>query len=102
MDGRTYYNSEGLVAIVYQVNPRTGGIKICCEHGIITHVGSAGVYDVPVDRYSINAPSVTFVPFPEKLAEVHNKVEDGLFNAKIAPRISYSKATKDRFMQTVL
>ncbi len=26
VDGRTYYNPEGLVAIVYQVNPRTGGI----------------------------------------------------------------------------
>ena len=91
VDGRTYQNSEGLVAIVYQVNPRTGGIKTCCEHGIITHDGSAGVYDVPVDRYSINAPAGTYVPLPEKLAEVHKKVEDGLFDAKKAPRISYSK-----------
>ena len=37
VDGRTYYNPEGLVAIVYQVNPRTGGIKTCCGHGIIYH-----------------------------------------------------------------
>ncbi len=49
VNGRTYYNPEGLVTIGYQVNPRTGGIKTCCEHGIITHDGSAGVYDVPVD-----------------------------------------------------
>ncbi len=46
---------------------------------------------MPVDRYSINAPAGTFVPLPEKLAEVHKKVEGGLFDAKKAPRISYSK-----------
>ena len=91
VDGRTYYNPEGLVAIVYQINPRTGGLRTCCEHGVITHDGSVGVYDVPFDRYSIKAPAGTFVPLPEKLAEVRKKVEDGLFNAKKAPRISYSK-----------
>jgi hypothetical protein len=91
VDGRTYYNPEGLVAIVYQVSPWAWGIKTCCEHGVITHDGSAGVYDVPVARYSINAPAGTVVPLPEKLAEVCKKVEDGLFDAKKAPRISYSK-----------
>jgi hypothetical protein len=91
VDGRTYYNPEGLVAIVYQLNPRTGGIRSCCEHGIITHDGSAGVFDVPFDRYSIKAPAGTFVPLPDKLTEVRKKVEDGLFDAKKAPRISYSK-----------
>jgi hypothetical protein len=96
VDGRTYYKPEGLVTIVYQVNPRTGGIKTCCEHGIITHDGSVGVYDVPGDRYSINAPASTFVPLTEKLAEVRKKVEDGLFDAKKAPRISYSKVHQEQ------
>ncbi len=91
VDGRTYYKPEGLVAIVYQVNPRTGGIRTCCEHGVITHDGSEGVFDMPFDRYSIKAPAGTFVPLPDKLAEVRKKVEDGLYDAKKAPRISYSK-----------
>jgi hypothetical protein len=91
VDYRTFYNPEGLVAIVYEFNPRTGGIKTCCEHGVITHDGSQGVYVVPVDRYVLNAPAGTYVPLPEKLAEVRKKVEDGHFDEKKSPRISYSK-----------
>jgi hypothetical protein len=91
VDYRTFYNPEGLVAIVYEFNPRTGGIKTCCEHGVITHDGSKGVYVVAVDSYVLNAPSGMYVPLPEKLAEVRKKVEDGLFDEKKSPRISYSK-----------
>ena len=91
VDYRTFYNPEGLVAIVYEFNPRTGGIKTCCEHGVITHDGSQGVYVVAVDRYVLNAPAGTYIPLPEKLAEVRKKVEDGLFDERKSPRISYSK-----------
>jgi hypothetical protein len=91
VDYRTFYNPEGLVAIVYKFNPRTGGIKTCCEHGVITHDGSKGEYVVAVDRYVLNAPAGTYIPLPEKLAEVRKKVEDGLFDVKKSPRISYSK-----------
>jgi len=91
VDYRTFYNPEGLVAIVYEFNPRTGGIKTCCEHGVITHDGSQGVYVVAVDRYMLNAPAGTYIPLPEKLAEVRKKVEDGLFDERKSPRISYSK-----------
>ena len=91
VDYRTFYNPEGLVAIVYEFNPRTGGIKTCCEHGVITHDGSQGVYVVPVDRYVLNATAGTYIPLPEKLAEVRKKVEDGLFDEQKSPRISYSK-----------
>jgi len=44
VDHRTHYNPEGLVAIVYAVQPQTGGIKVCCQHGVITHDGSKGDY----------------------------------------------------------
>jgi hypothetical protein len=37
VDYRTPYNPEGLVVIVFDVQPRTGGIKVCCQHGVITH-----------------------------------------------------------------
>ncbi len=91
VDYRTYYNPEGLVAIVYEFDLGTGGIKTWCEHGVITHDGSYVVFVVPVDKYSINAPAGMHVPLPEKLTEVCKKVEDGQFDEKKSPRISYSK-----------
>ena len=71
---------KGLVATVYAVLPKTGGVKVCCEHGVITHDGSKGVYWVPADKYSMNAPAGMYLPLPEKLAEVWKKVEYGLFD----------------------
>ena len=61
---------------------------------VITHDGSQGVFVVAVDRYMLNAPAGTYIPLPEKLAEVRKKVEDGLFDVKKSPRISYSKMHK--------
>ena len=66
VDYRTYYNPEGLVAIVYTFYPGTGGIKTCCEHGVIAHDGSQGVYVVAVDSHVLNAPAGAYVPLPEK------------------------------------
>jgi hypothetical protein len=102
VDYRTYYNPEGVMAIVYEFNPKTGGIKNCCEHGAITHDhdGSQGVYVVPVDRYSINARADMFVPLPEKLAELHKKVEDGLFDESKSKRVSYSKVHQGQINAT--
>jgi hypothetical protein len=91
VDYGTNYNPEGLFAIVFAVQPKSGGIKVCCEHGVITHDGSKGVYWVPADKYSIKAPVGLFVPLPDKLAEVCKKVKDGLYEEKRSPRISYSK-----------
>jgi hypothetical protein len=42
VDYRTCYNPEGLVAIVFDVQPRTGGVRVCCQHGVITHDGGKG------------------------------------------------------------
>jgi hypothetical protein len=93
VDYRTHYNPEGLVAIVYAVQPRTGGIKVCCQHGVITHDGGKGDYWVPADKYIVKAPVGTFLPLPDDLAQVRKMVEDGLFIEEEAkcPRISYSK-----------
>jgi hypothetical protein len=94
VDYRTCYNPEGLVAIVYDVNPRTGGIRVCCEHGVITHDGSKGNYWVPRDKYEVKAPVGTYLPLPEDLAQVRKMVEDGVFIMEMEatmPRISYSQ-----------
>jgi hypothetical protein len=61
VDYRTHYNPDGLVAIIYDVWPNTGGIKVCCQHGVITHDGSKCVYWVPVE-----APVGMFLPLPDK------------------------------------
>jgi hypothetical protein len=91
VDYRTHYNPEGLVAIVYDVQPRTGGIKVCCQHGVITHDGGKGDYWVPADKYILKAQVGMFLPLPDDLAQVRKTVEDGIFNAVGCPRISYSK-----------
>ena len=67
VDYRTHYNPEGLVAIVYAVQPRTGGIKVCCQHGVITHDGGKGDYWVPADKYIVKAPVGTFLSLPDDL-----------------------------------
>ena len=51
VDYRTHYNPEGLVAIVFDVQPRTGGIKVCCQHGVITHDGGKGDYWVMILKF---------------------------------------------------
>jgi hypothetical protein len=84
---------QKLVAIVYDVQPRTGGIKVCCQHGVITYDGDKGDYWVPADKYIVKTPVVTFLPLPDDLAQVCKMVEDGLFIKEEAkcPRISYNK-----------
>ena len=91
VDYRAHYNPEGLVAIVYDVQPNTGGIKVCCEHGVITHDGAKGDYWVPADKYIIKAAVGIALPLPENLARVCNQVQEGKFNGVGCPRISYSK-----------
>ena len=91
VDYRTHSNPEGLVAIVYDFNPRTGGIKVCCQHGVITHDGTKQDYWVPPDKYVLSAPVGMLMPLPDDLAQVREMVEEGRFNHKECPRISYSK-----------
>ncbi len=88
---RTHYNPEGLVAIVYDVNPKTGGIKVCCQHGVITHDGGKGHYWVPADKYIIRAPVGMLLPLSDDLAQVRKMIEEGIFDGEECPRISYSK-----------
>ena len=91
VDYRSCYNPEGLVAIVYNVQPLSGGIKVCCQHEVITHDGGKEDYWVPADKYVIKAPVGMFLPLPDDLAQVRKLVQDGLFNPVGCPRISYSK-----------
>jgi hypothetical protein len=79
------------VAIVYGVNPRTGAVKVCCEHGVITHDGDKGDYWVPADGYLVKAKAGSFFPLSHELEQVRKLVEDGMFTGKGCPRISYSK-----------
>jgi hypothetical protein len=40
VDHRTHCHAQGLLAIVYRFQENSGGILVCCEHGIITHDGT--------------------------------------------------------------
>jgi hypothetical protein len=44
VDYCTHSHAQGLLAIVYKVNESTGGILVCCQHGVITHDGTRGNY----------------------------------------------------------
>ena len=73
--------------------PRTGGVRVCCQHGVITHDGGKGDYWVPADKYVIQAPVGTYLPLPSDLSDVRQMVEDGRFIEREhkMPWISYSK-----------
>ena len=52
VDYRTHNHAPGLLGVVYAFKAESGGILVCCEHGIITHDGSKSQYWVPVDKYT--------------------------------------------------
>ncbi len=78
VDYRTHSHAQGLMGIVFDAKP-TGGIKVCCDHGIITHSGGPGVYWVPVDKYAVRAKPDEFILIPDELVTVRKLVLDGKF-----------------------
>jgi hypothetical protein len=44
VDSCKHSHAQGLLAIVYEMKEDTGGILVCCEHGVITHDGSRKDY----------------------------------------------------------
>ena len=90
VDYRTHSHAQGLIGIVFDVKP-TGGIKVCCDHGIITHSGGKGVYWVPVDKYVVKARPDEYIPLPDELDMVRTLVLEGRFQKNHVPTISYAK-----------
>jgi hypothetical protein len=41
VDHRTYSHAQVLIAIIFDVK-KIGGILVCCDHGVITHLGIKG------------------------------------------------------------
>ena len=90
VDYCTHSHAQGLIAIVYAVK-ETGGILVCCDHGVITHSGSKGNYWVPVDKYSVVAAKDQNIPIPAGLQAVQELVLSGEYNPNNKKRILYSK-----------
>jgi hypothetical protein len=93
VDYRTHSHAQGLLAIVYEMKKDTGGILVCCEHGVITHDVSRKDYWVPYDKYDIKARAQDTCPIEEALQSVRNLVLEGKYNATDQQRISYSKVS---------
>jgi hypothetical protein len=55
VDYRTCCHAQELLAIVYRFQENSGGILVCCEHGIITHDGSSKDYWVSYNKYRVIA-----------------------------------------------
>jgi hypothetical protein len=90
VDYRTHSHAQGLIGVVFDVKP-TGGIKVCCDHGIITHSGGPGVYWVHVDKYVVRAKPDEHIPLTDELYTVRCMVLEGRFREKSVPTISYAK-----------
>jgi hypothetical protein len=90
VDYRTNAHAQALLAIVYDAK-ETGGIMVCCEHGIVTHDGSVKDYWVPADKYRVAAKYDEDIPLPEELREIRNLVLSDTFDRIGPPRISYNK-----------
>ena len=91
VDFCTHSHAQGLIAIVYEMKESTGGILVCCEHGVITHDGSRKDYWVPYDKYTVNAKAQDTCPIEDALQSIRNLVLEGRYNATDQRRISYSK-----------
>ncbi len=85
-------HTHTLLEIVYKFQENSGGILVCCEHGIVTHDGSSKDYRVPYDKYRVIAWNDSTFPIFVKLQAVRDKVLAGNFvDDKVTPRISFSK-----------
>ena len=91
VDYRTHCHASALIGIVFGFKPETGGVTVCCEHGVITHDGSRNPYYVPVDKYAVIAKPNENIPISKELMAVRKVVLAGKYNAKIQKTISYSK-----------
>jgi hypothetical protein len=40
VDHRTHSRAQGLLVLVYEMKESTGGLLVCCDHGVITHDGT--------------------------------------------------------------
>ncbi len=55
VDYQTHCHAQGLLVIVYRFQENSGGILVCCEHGIVTHDGTCNDYWVPYNKYRVIA-----------------------------------------------
>jgi hypothetical protein len=92
VDYQTHCHAHGLLAIVYQFQENSGGILVCCEHGIITHDGTSNDYWVPYNKYRVIARNDVTFPISNNLQVMCDKVLAGSFvDDKFTQRISFSK-----------
>ena len=90
VDYRTHSHAQGLLGIVYNVK-KTGGILVCCDHGVITHSGTKNNYWESMDKYRIVAQKDKWCPLSVKLTSNCEMVLTRQFNPKPCPRILYAK-----------
>jgi hypothetical protein len=79
VDYCTHCHAQGLLVIVYRFQEKSGGILVCCEHGIVTHDGSSKDYWVPYGKYRVIAGNDSTLQISKKLQAVRGKVVAGNF-----------------------
>ena len=90
VDYRTHSHAYGLMAIVYKAL-ETGGILVCCEHGVVTSSGTRGDFWVPGDKYKVIAGADAEAAISDQLEAVRMEIKNNTYNYKSQKRISYAK-----------
>ena len=71
--------------------PESGGVCVCCEHGVITNDGSKGPYWVPYEKYSLACHKDASLPLPTDLQSVRTLVLAGTYDPKGQPCLYFAK-----------
>jgi hypothetical protein len=79
VDYPTHCHVQGLLAIVYQFQENSGGILVCCEHGIVTHDGTSNDHWVPYNKYRVIARNDVTFPISNNLQVMRDKGLAGSF-----------------------
>jgi hypothetical protein len=91
VDYRTHSHANWLLGVVYDVKEATGGILVCCEHGVITHSGTKGDYWVPYDKYKVVAKRGDNIPLTQDMMMLRVQVLMGQYFPEHHKRILYAK-----------
>ena len=70
------------LAFVFAKREDTGSVRVCCEHGIITHDGKKDEHWVPVDKYTVVAKPNESVAISLELQKVRQLVLTGKYKDK--------------------
>jgi hypothetical protein len=94
VDCCTCCHAQGLLVIVYKFNTDIGGVFLFCEHGIVTHNGTATLTRCPTTSFKVIATNGSTFIMLKKLQGVCDKVLAGNFINDAAKPIAFTEVNE--------